>query len=345
MDDNIHTLFLRASPFAMLITAFILSPIALAQDNPPQKEAATNALILEQVGNEGTGVLHINQTSADGANQGNVLAVATVANSGAALADATSSQIVFDLNIFSSGDSLTSNFANAANGVVGLNQSAAAGSAQANVVALAISNDPASFADASANNFMSAQTSNALGNMSGARIDNFGNGAVGIVQANQLAGVGGQQANVFALALAGDGIASANASALMNNIGDATDQPAEPYPTQAGSVGLNDSFAGASGVVQINQAAGGNNIQSNLIAAAFGAGAIASAISESGLSDIRTAPSALSDDDIALDGDRVIVSGSLDGFTGVGQVSLVSGYGNQTSNNISVSISHAPIGQ
>ena len=294
-------------------------------------------------------MFHLNQTNADGVNQDNLLSVATAANSGAALADATASQAIsaLDLPGSVSGSVLTFDAANAAAGVLGLNQSAAAGSSQANLVALALTDDPASLAHASATEVMSVRNRNgrAYNALANARIDNFGNGATGIIQTNQLAGTGGQQANIVALASAGQGIANADASAFASVANGPDGTAMTNYPAQAGAVVLSGSFAGATGIVQVNQAAGGDNIQSNLIAAAFGGFADASAISESSLADVRIPAAAMSEDDAAPDPGRVALSDPFDGFIGVGQVSLVSGYGNQTSNTISVSVSHTPLGR
>ena len=317
------------------------SGLAAQTSEPAEPESEQTEL--EQVGNEGTGIFHLNQSSADATNQDNVLVVAAVEQAGAAIADAGNSQIAFSQAPGSVGSKAAmTEVANGATGLVGINQSTAPGSSQGNLVALAIANDAASVAHASAVSSTSAITHSA--NANGAPdvgIKSFGNGAVGILQANQVAGAGGQQSNIVALASAGDGIALADAASLDGRPDGASTIDGTP-PVPVSTASLRDSLNGAVGLAQINQATGGNNQQTNLIAAAFGSYADATSVSETGLGDVRSPISTAEDvENAALDG-QTDMQNSFEGFVGVGQVSQVVGYGNQTANTISVSVGAGP---
>lgn len=336
--------FARLEP--SLIAIFMASGIA-AQEPPP--ETSDDGLTLEQSGNSGTGVFHLNQTNADASNQDNILSVATAAEAGAALADANSSQSIADLSVQTaaiSGASIT-DVANAASGVIGINQSAASGSSQANAIALAFTDSPGSIAIASATSSASYQFGTSADQITGAsvRIDNLGNGTAGIMQANQIAGSGGRQSNLIALASAGEGIALADATALTARSTGTNPNGDQAISGEIGSASFTNSFNGATGLVQVNQATGGQNIQTNLIAAAFGSYADASAISETGLGDVRPPSVSAQEGDAEALENRASPEGSFDGFVGVGQVSQVVGFGNQTANTVSVSVSHGPVGQ
>lgn len=165
------------------------------------------------------------------------------------------------------------------------------------------------------------------------------------MQVNQLGGVAGRQSNVVALAAAGEGIALADAASLTSRSNAGVIDPGLASAAQAGTADLVGSFNSATGLVQVNQATGGYNSQSNLVAAAFGSFADASAISESSLGEIRSPVTAAPEGEPATIEDTARMEGSFDGFVGLGQVSQVSGFGNQTANTVSVAVSYGPVGQ
>ena len=312
-------------------------------DNP---DAAT---VLEQSGNDGAGVFHLNQSAGDGSNQGNVLTIASTADAGAAVADAASSQAVADQDIGSpiAGNASMTEVANRFEGVFGINQSSGAGSSQDNVVALAVTDDPASVAIASATGSVSSRTtySGAAMVIPAVTIAGFGNDSAGVMQANQIAGIGGRQSNIVSFASAGQGIALADATALDARSSSGEGDGALPPAPAVGATGLSNSFNGAAGLVQVNQATGGWNSQTNLVAAAFGSFADASAISESGLGDVRPLEEGTYEGEPGATGESHGMESSFEGFVGIGQVSQVTGYGNQTANTMSVSVSYGQPGQ
>ena len=342
---------IAANVQCMILMCAAAGLAAQNSDDEPAEDVEPSGAELSDAGNDGAGVFHLNQSAADATNQDNVLSVSAIQDSGAAISDATSSQSALTSsaelsNQFSGSDATIADVANAASGVVGINQSTAAGSSQGNLMALAVSSDPASLAYASA---FSSATSSPV-SMAGVAavpdvtMTNVGNAATGAIQANQLAGTGGQQSNLVALAIAGEGAALADATAQHSRAADAEASGEMAYPALNATATLRDSFNGATGLVQVNQATGGFNSQTNLIAAAFGAFADASAISETGLGDVRApATSAADADHVAPEG-LADARGSFEGFVGVGQVSQVVGYNNQTANTISVSVGVIPAG-
>jgi len=319
-----------------------------SEDEPEGFEPERSAARLNDVGNEGTGVFHLNQAAADAVNQDNVLVAALVEGTGAAFADGATTQANAGLDLaFAGGDANIAGTANEARGIVGINQSAASGSSQGNLVGLALTRGEDGLAVASlaatarAQPQARAEGAFAAGpaGASSVSLSDSGNAASGILQANQAAGAGAAQANIAAIAVAENGFALADALA---------DVPAGggeghgDLPVPAGSAAITGSFNGASGLVQLNQAAGSGNAQTNLFAAAFGTHASASAIPEAGLGEMRPVPAgdAQAQDEEA--GAQLSIADSFAGFTGVAQVSQVVGHGNQTANTVSVSVSRGP---
>ncbi len=338
---------LRGVAASCLLACAVFSAPGNAQELPLE-ELADELAVLES-GNSQEGILHLNQTNADATNQDNIFAGSTVAGDGAAISDATSSQNSLRLSVPNAVQSTAtiSGVAQSARGIVGLNQSASAGSSQANLLALSVTSTPSSFASASALG-SSVSDNSALSlpvTTPSATIHDLGNDLSGIAQVNQLAGSGGSQMNVIALASAGAGIASADAAVLGAQSGSSDQGDPAAYPALAGPVSLGGSFNASVGVVQLNQATGGANRQANLIAAAFGEGAIASAVTDHGLQQVRVTQDQVPGEGSELDAERTGFSGSFDGFAGVAQVSQVSGYGNSTANTFSVSVSNTLPGQ
>ncbi len=335
--------FTRIASGFLCLLVMGTGPGLAAQTSEPEPEPEPEQTGLEQVGNEGTGIFHLNQSAADATNQDNVLVVSAVEQAGAAIADAGNSQRTFSPTLaVPSSAAVMTEVANGASGLVGINQSTASGSSQGNLVALAVSDDAASVAYASAvSSTSSIAYRMSANNAPDVGIASFGNGAVGIIQANQLAGIGGQQSNIVALASASDGIALANAASLQARPDDTSTDEGAPPPLVS-TASLRDSLNGAVGLAQINQATGADNRQTNLIAKAFGSYADATTISDTGLGDVRSPVLNAEDvENAALEG-QTEMQNSFEGFIGVGQVSQVVGYGNQTANTISVSIGAGP---
>ncbi len=334
-------LIATAAAFSLLLS----SPCA-AQVAGPSSDPETDSEIAARLsgsGNDHSGIIQVNQSSADGAQQANILSVASTAQIGAAIADSTASQQSTDnlLNIPADTRGLAiTDAANTANGLVAINQSAAAGTAQINNTAIATTTGN-SLALAAAHSSSSGQSINyqsGLAAIAGApvTISGSGNGSAGIFNINQAAAVGGSQANVIAAAVANNGIANANASHSIRRNG-----PPVEYTGTAGPVSIDGSFNAASGVVQINQTNGGYNNQSNLLAIAIGNYGDATAISDTGLSEIapQTEAAALAPARQASD---VSLAGSFEGFSGIAQVSQISGFGNAVSNNMTVTLTTLP---
>lgn len=323
----------------------LLATSALAQDSDGEGDASDDpaarapAAEIDNAGNLHRGIFHFNQDASDGGQQANVTAMAFVAADGAAIADATSAQSSDGAAQIAAATSLSADasmtqVANDATGIIGINQSAASGSNQINSAAIARSGGQGGLAVASAAAASGAAESPILALLpeaSSASMDAVGNAALGIIQINQIAGLGGRQANLVAIAAAPGG------AALADVISEG-DQPeaADPYAGAAGPVALTDSFNAASGLVQVNQASGSGNSQANLLAVAFGGFADAQVVSDAGLGQTTGSHA----DSPPPEGEgRIALSNSFEGFSGVAQVSQVSGHGNQTTNTISASFS------
>lgn len=312
---------------------------AFAQENgepadPPAQQEVQPGAVIDDVGNQHRGIFHFNQDAGDTGQQANVAALAAVSGTGAAVADAVSSQHSgATLAPATPTDASMTNVAGSAAGIIGINQSAAAGSQQSNTAAIALATGPGGIALASAASAgsMAGSPLLTLSAAPSAFMDAVGNAASGIVQINQIAGVGGSQSNLVAIAAAPGGAAMADITSGGDRPGDSD----SPLPATAGPVSLTDSFNAASGLVQINQASGSGNAQTNLLAAAFGSYADAQTVSDTGLGQATASPAGST----PPEGEgRVTLANSFDGFSGVAQVSQVSGHGNQTTNTISAAI-------
>ena len=323
-------------------------PALASAAQPADDTGAGLGAEIDNVGNLHRGIFHFNQDSGDSVQQANVAALAVVATLGAAVADAAASQssaqeppqfsgrpskgAAASAIVTPADDARMTAVANGATGLIAINQSAAAGSNQSNTTAVAGSFGQGGLALASAASAGSGTAGPpvlALPIMASATLDAVGNAASGIVQINQSAAVGTAQTNLVAIAAAPGGIALAEVTAG----GDPEGNPS--YSARAGAVAITDSFNAASGLVQINQASGGGNAQANLLAAAFGSFADARIVSDTGLGQATAAPA----DTPPPEGEaRTALTGSFEGFSGVAQVSQVSGYGNQTTNTIAASI-------
>lgn len=324
------------------VAAPLVAGAALAQDQDAEDGASDDpaarppAAAIDDAGNGHRGIFHFNQDASDGTQQANVAALAFVAADGAAIADSTAAQgsggaaQIAAPASFPADASMT-HIANDAAGIVGINQSAASGSQQINSAAIARTPGPGGLAMASA-----AATGNAAGTpiaallpsgSSSASMDGVGNAASGIIQINQIAGLGGRQANLVAIAAAPGGAALAEVISEGDRPG-----AADISSAAAGPVALTNSFNAASGLVQVNQASGSGNAQANLLAAAFGGFADAQVVSDAGLGQTTGSPA----ESPPPEGEgRITLGNSFEGFSGVAQVSQVSGHGNQTTNTIS----------
>lgn len=344
MKNFLTPVMVKLVAVAICTTSFVAAPALTAQEEP---EELNDDSVLRDSGNAGEGIFHLNQSAADGTNQDNLFVAATVSQSGAAVADAITSQDNQNGQfLVGVGPVAIENVANGVTGLVGVNQSSASGSNQANLVAAAIADQGGGLASSSATmHSSSAQSRHAdIGQPYSpyASMSGIGNGSAGVLQFNQQAGMGGAQANVVSVAVANDGIALADATSSMR-VADreaATDDDLIGLPARLPS--LSDSFNGSSGIVQVNQATGGGNAQANLVAAAFGGFAQASAISDTSLGEVR---SPVPIDSVSAQEEEqpdTSLPTLFDGFAGVAQVSQVAGYGNQTANTFTVSVSTIP---
>jgi hypothetical protein len=335
-------LIAAAAAFSLLL----VTPCS-AQVAGPSSDPETDSEIAARLsgsGNDHSGILQVNQSSADGAQQANILSVANTSQFGAAIANSTASQQsadnLFEIPTDDRGVAI-SGAANAANGLVAINQSSVAGTAQINNSAVATTSGNGSLALAMAQSVSNGQISgyqSAVAAITNGPVSltGSGNGSSGIYTINQAAALGGSQANGLAAAVASNGIANANASHSIRRSGGSVD-----YAGTAGPVSIADSFNAASGVVQINQASGGYNSQANLLAIAIGNYGDATAISDSGLSEIgpQIEEASLIP---ARQASEVSLAGSFEGFSGIAQVSQVSGFGNAVSNNMTITLSTLP---
>lgn len=350
MIKHTHTSFIGFFAFALILQ----TPPANAQSNDSD-EGLENAQPDAQTsgsGNENTGIFQLNQSAADLTQQDNIFAASVVTNDGAALSDATSTQRASNNSPSTNANTsaLLADVANASTGIVAINQSSATGSAQANIASIALTKGTGGLAAASATGSAVIGQSNPGvfdGGLATSTIANIGNDSSGIYAINQVSGNGGTQENIIAIAAATNGVALADVTGSglngSDNDNDSLGQNGQ-FPANAGAVSLTDSFNNMSGLVQLNQASGGNNLQSNLIAIAFGNYADTHAISDAGLGTVH--PTTSSSDNDGGDGNQgsILLAGSFDGFTGVAQVSQVSGHQNQVANTMTVTMTHIPGG-
>jgi hypothetical protein len=337
---------MRLSATATVLSLLTVMPLH-AQSTVTGDPSASDeeAAKLDGVGAQHSGILQINQSSADGAQQANLLSVAAVSSEGAALSDSAVSQQTRDTVYGSVSDVRGVTISNAGTesvGLVAINQSAAEGMSQINNASIAKASGAGSIAFAAAHSGSGTQGaaySSAAGlyGAGPATLSGTGNGSTGIFTVNQAASVGGDQTNLIAVAVSRDGLANATGTTSSKRAGG----PADYAGSSAGAVSIAGSFNAAAGVVQINQASGGFNTQANILAIAIGQYGDATAISDTGLSEIgpQSEAAALQPARQAADAGTV---GSFDGFTGIAQVSQVSGYGNAVTNSMTVSLSHIP---
>lgn len=161
--------------------------------------------------------------------------------------------------------------------------------------------------------------------------DHAGKGAVGRTAVNQAAGAGNVQANLAAIALAGDGLVDLRSR-----------QSAGPGDRQRDASARieGQAFSASNGLLSVNQAAGSGNTQANLFA--LGNGGAAPFVLSSGIA-------GLDDDALAsIAGDRpaertestprlrqaVIADDAFRGGQGVVQVNQTAGVGNASTNAI-----------
>jgi hypothetical protein len=166
------------------------------------------------------------------------------------------------------------------------------------------------------------------------------NSTDGIGQINQNAGDDNNQANVTVIALT----TSDNSATLAHVIG--SSRVLGPKLSNVQSLQNNtiaDSFNGFTGIAQVNQTTGGANVELNVIALAFAAGA---QFSSGALTDIEldavTAPTDPDAPGSALPGSANTVSNSFNDFTGIGQVAQVVGDRNMVTNVVAVAFATAP---
>lgn len=161
-------------------------------------------------------------------------------------------------------------------------------------------------------------------------IGDAGRGLDGRAAINQAAGQGNAQANQAALALTPDGVALATASAHQR-----LERP-DPVAAARNAQARIDAgaFAGASGLLQLNQSAGAGNAQLNQFALARG-GMSAAALDDAALAQIAGPPSAPLENRRAPSlRDAAIADDAFRGGHGVLQLNQTAGAGNASVNAI-----------
>jgi len=147
-----------------------------------------------------------------------------------------------------------------ASGRIALNQSAGAGNAQANLAAIASGPAAAAGLDNRQQAVRRAASGAATAEIDGAAFS----GARGVIAVNQASGNGNVQANLVALAAGRFAEVSVDQLGSVRAASD-TQGAASPDPTPERKAAIADSaFAGAAGIVQVNQAAGAGNNTANL---------------------------------------------------------------------------------
>lgn len=169
----------------------------------------------------------------------------------------------------------------------------------------------------------------------------IGGGPVnGVAAVNAAAGNGNQQANVGT-------IAGGEVAIALPSLTQQTDKP-RSSATDASTVITANSFAGSSGWVAINGAAGNDNQQANLAAIAFGTEvgfAAADALAQTRASTQPTAADAAASDQPVRS--VAIGDGAFAGSQGLVQVSLIGGDRNTSANTFALSVtgSASPLNQ
>jgi hypothetical protein len=154
----------------------------------------------------------------------------------------------------------------------------------------------------------------------GASVMSGSNGALAI---NEAAGVGNQQVNA-AMVANGPGQLSVN-QVTLGNFNSAGSNSAQ--------IG-NNVFAGATGIMQLNQASGSGNLEAN--AAFIGIGGDASAVTGISLSQIRGGSGQVTIPQANVPVQASIASTAFAGAAGVAQVEQVSGNNNVAANTMAL---------
>lgn len=356
----------KSSIRVVFLTGIVLLMAGLsqgfAQEPDPEPEPDNNdpTTTLDTFGNEHEGIFQLNQVSGALSSQLNSIALGSAID-GAAFSEALSSQVIANARIEQTGPSINIPAATMhdglgnASGLLAVNQSSGFAAIQSNSLALAIGQSPGSFASAH------AETQSSLSLLSDSfsaipfqfgqsSISNIGRGTSGVISINQESGLATAQANVIALASVPSGAAQAFAVTAIEPRTEVAEDTeiGEPTPSAllmpAGRVSIIDSFNGASGLVQVSQASGSFNRQSNLLAAAFGGIATANTITDAGLGNISSDPVEPSPEGGADDPGGTDLANSFVGFTGLAQIAQTSGHNNVTNNSLAISVSTLPAG-
>ncbi|NZA25010.1 hypothetical protein H0E84_01300 [Luteimonas sp. SJ-92] len=164
-------------------------------------------------------------------------------------------------------------------------------------------------------------------------------GASGAIAVNMAAGDLNQQANLRSLAV-GDG-AHASASARQRSLADVADAPHGAAAVIGGR-----AFAGASGMVSINQASGSGNAELNAIAVTLAQQGIRETSDEQ-LSSPAFASAGLEHrpnqgEAETVDRKVAVDASALQGFEGVFQLNQIAGSGNAADNHFVMSVQTVP---
>ena len=150
-------------------------------------------------------------------------------------------------------------------GIVNVNLAAGSGNAQANATAIA-----EGVGGTTAHTGIT-QSSSSAGGVSGSAMAHIGgqafSNASGLISVNQASGVGNTQANGIAVALGigGKVVTDNTLAGTLSNAGGLDDKHDGPSGSRDASVGDN-AFAGAHGIIQVNQSAGSGNVTANSFA-------------------------------------------------------------------------------
>lgn len=186
---------------SLLILAMLCSASAMAQ--PP----VINNAEIDSSGAQYDGNLSVNQAAGDLQQQANARAIAngSGASANTQIRQRLNTQVDPNMNARAS---IQGNAFSNGNGVLGVNQSAGAGTQQANALRISISKQPQSIDDsvlmqqnvALLNN--SDPTDSAPGNRQVTTSDQAFTGSRGVIQLNQSAGVGNRMANTLSIRVA-----------------------------------------------------------------------------------------------------------------------------------------------
>lgn len=162
--------------------------------------------------------------------------------------------------------------------------------------------------------------------------------ASGIIGVNEAAGNANQQVNIRAIAVHPNGTAVAGNHVLQT-----------PHP-EGGGAGVGQAvtrigeqaFAGASGIIGINQVGGGGNAQSNGVAIAIGVKG--QTVADNVLADSSPVAAGLvkTERSQAARRDLTVADTAFLGTHGIVQLNQTGGVGNNSSNNFALNLSSAP---